>query len=81
MPENGDHTVRRTTISFVYDHDTHQVGIEGDQMPISLSQMITGEGMRLLEEQRKIAAVREIRRALAEAARTQAIVDSVTGGR
>lgn len=79
MPDNGHSTARQTILTFVYNHETHQVSIEGDRMPLSLSQMIAGEGMRLLEEQRKLAAVREVRKTLAEEARTQAIVDSVRG--
>ncbi len=59
---------RVVVLAFEYDLDTHQVAIGGQPMPLSLAQMIAGEGMRVLEEHRKLAALQALQRAAADAA-------------
>ncbi len=81
---NGEHGVehqRVAVLTLTYNHETCLVTIGGTAMPIALAQMIAGEGMRLLEEQRRVAAAAAFQRQVQESARVQQIVDRVRGGR
>ena len=60
-------------LSFTLDLETYQVSIGGQPMPVSLAQMIAGEGMRVLEEQRRAAAAMILRQQLAEQATNEAV--------
>lgn len=63
------------------DLETFQVSIGGDVMPISLGQMMCEEALRVLGEQRRLAAAKQLGEAIQDAARTKQILDSVTGRR
>ncbi len=66
--KDGGVVVRSVIVlAFEYDLDTHQVVIGGQPMQLSLAQMIAGEGMRVLEEMRKLAALQALQRAAADA--------------
>jgi hypothetical protein len=77
--DNGVRKVEQSVLTLTYDHETHQVAIGGVPMPLSLAMMICGEGMRVLEEQRGVAAVRVLQQQAAEAARVQSILGGARG--
>jgi hypothetical protein len=63
------------------DLETFQVSIGGDVMPISLGQMMCEEALRVLGEQRRLAAAKQLGEAIQDAARTKEILDRVGGRR
>jgi hypothetical protein len=79
--DNGVEHHRVSVLELVYNHETHQVSIGGLPMPLSLAQMIAGEGLRVLEEQRRIAAAQMLARTMEQMKRDQAIADAVRRGR
>jgi hypothetical protein len=64
-------------LTFTLDLTTYQVAIGGQSLPISLAQMIAGEGMRILEEQRRVAAAMMLREQLAEQAANEAVATAL----
>jgi hypothetical protein len=60
-------------LTFTLDLTTHQVAIGGQPMPLTLAMMIAGEGMRILEEQRRVAAAMVLRQQLADQAANKAV--------
>lgn len=79
--DNGVSSERVSVLSFEYNHETHQVSIGGTPMQLSLAQMIAGEGLRVLEEQRKLAGARLLRQQLAEEDQNARIAASLRNGR
>lgn len=78
---NGNGKARTITLALILDLETHQVGIGGEPMPLSLAQMICDEGARVLAEQRRIAVAQAMQQQMAEAQRTAAILGKVRGDR
>lgn len=68
-------------LELVMDLATFQVSIGGEVMPISLAQMMCGEALRILDEQRRLAAATQLGKRIQDAARTQEILDHVGGRR
>ena len=79
--ENGVTHHPVAVLSFTLDLTTYQVAIGGQPLPLSLAMMIAGEGMRLLEEQRRTAAALMLRQQLAEQATNEAIAAALRKGR
>jgi hypothetical protein len=82
--ENGSHSPGDSAslrLELVMDLATFQVSIGGEQMPISLAQMICGEALRLLDEQRRLAAATQLGQRIQDAARTKELLDRVAGRR
>jgi hypothetical protein len=81
MDNNGHGAVQtgKIVLALEYDLVTHQVTTGGDPMQVSLAQMICDEALRVLGEQRRIAAVVQLQRQMAEQARTQEIARRVGG--
>ncbi len=67
-------------LELTLDLTSFQVSIGGEAMPLSLAQMICDEALRLLAEQRKMAAAQQLGKAITDAARTQEILDHVGRG-
>ncbi len=73
---NGENGVTHhpvAVLTFTLDLTTFQVAIGGQPLPLSLAMMIAGEGMRLLEEQRRMAAAQMLRQQLQEQAANEAV--------
>jgi hypothetical protein len=79
--EHGVAHVKVSVLELTYNHETHQVTIGGMPMPLSLAMMMLGEGMRVLEEQRRIAAAQVLHQTIEQAKRDQAIADAVRNRR
>lgn len=72
---------RSYTLALSYSEETHQVSIGGDPMPLSLAQMLCNEGLRVLEEQRRIAAARMVRDTLEREAGDRNLAAKIVSGR
>lgn len=73
---NGENGVTHhpvAVLTFTLDLTTFQVAIGGQPLPLSLAMMIAGEGMRILEEQRRLAAAQMLRQQLQEQAANDAV--------
>ena len=76
---NGAGVTNHAMLVVRLDLETFQVSIGGDVMPISLGQMMCEEALRVLGEQRRLAAATQLGQAIQDAARTKQILDSVRG--
>lgn len=66
---NGDgRPATKLTLTLTYDVESFQVSIGGDQIPLSLAQMMLDEAGRGLEQQRRIAAAAALRDQMAHSA-------------
>jgi hypothetical protein len=77
----GADATHQTMIVLKLDLETFQVALGGDVMPISLAQMMCEEALRVLGEQRRLAAAKQLGEAIQDAARTKEILDRVGGRR
>jgi lipopolysaccharide biosynthesis regulator YciM len=77
--DNGVRVARQSVLTLTLDHESMLVAIGGTAMPIALAQMICDEAMRLLDEQRRVAAMRVLQQQQAEAVRTAQILGRVRG--
>lgn len=68
-----------TTLTLTLHHDTLQVSIGGDQMPVALAQMIAGEAMRQLDQIRRIAAAQGLQVAAVEQQRLRDLMARTAG--
>jgi len=81
---NGERGIEHHPVALLtltLDLTTHQVAIGGQSLPLSLAQMIVGEGMRLLEEQRRMAAAQMLRQQLVEQVENDRIAAALRSGR
>ena len=79
---NGNGTAARTsTLVLTYDHETHQVLISGDPLPVSLGQMMLDEAARVLDELRRHASVQKLREQLTQQQRAAQILEMTRGGK
>lgn len=63
---NGVTSTKVSVLTLSFNHETQQVEIGGTVMALSLAQMICGEGLRVLEESRRLMAAQQLRAQLAE---------------
>lgn len=63
---NGVTSAKVSVLTLSFNHETQQVEIGGTAMALSLAQMICGEGLRVLEESRRLMAAQQLRAQLAE---------------
>ena len=77
---NGVRVLQKVTLTFVYDTSNHQVTIEGDTMQISLAQMIAGEGLRVLDEKRRMAAAMQLQELMRQQAADAAVAAALRNG-
>ncbi len=68
---------RISVLELTYNHTTCQVAIGGKPMPISLAQIILGEAMRLLEEQRRLALAQQLQQQAQQALENARIAEMV----
>lgn len=78
---NGVRVTGKLQLVLEYDLVSFQVTIGGQPMPLSLAQMICGEGARLLEEQRRVVAAKLLRQSIVEEQHNAAIAAALRNGR
>lgn len=81
---NGEQDITRTKLTVftvTYNHDTCQVSIGAQGVPIALAQMMLHEAGTQLEFTRRQAAALELQKQLSDAAATKALVDAISKGR
>lgn len=66
---------RITAITIAFDHDTSQVGMNAESVPVALAQMMLDEAVRQLDFIRRRANMQQIQQEAADAA----LAASLTG--
>lgn len=76
---NGVRVFQKIELKIVYDTGTHSLGIEAENVPIALGQMMLDEAQRILSEKRRLAAALQLQKDIAENQRVHSILER--GGR